>query len=143
MATSKQKGLDEPMLEGGVGGAAGAGYRSPRGANEKRLQESLDKLSPKERAELNDPVKMFGTPSPIEQRAMEKVRKYRPTENTSLGKRERSYYELSDAERAALTPRQRKQMGGDLDTFKKGGAVSASKRADGIAARGKTRGRLV
>jgi hypothetical protein len=142
MATSKIKGVDEPTLEGGIGGAS-AGYRSARGANEKRLQENIDNMSAKERAALDNPGKQFETRSPLEEKAMEKVRKYRPTENTTLGKRERSWYELSDAERASLTPRQRKQMGGDLDSFKKGGAVSASRRADGIAARGKTRGRMV
>ena len=141
MATSKIKGVDEPTLEGGIGGAS-AGYRSARGANEKRLQESVDNMSAKERAALDNPGKQFETRSPLEEKAMEKVRKYRPTENTALGKRELNYYELSDAQRAKLTPRQRKQMGGDLDTFKKGG-MTASSRADGIAARGKTRGRMV
>jgi hypothetical protein len=32
---------------------------------------------------------------------------------------------------------------GSMGTFKKGGLVSASKRADGIATKGKTKGRIV
>jgi hypothetical protein len=174
MPTSKIKGLDEQTLEGGVG--SGAGGRSgvtssnskldnvfgiegkalnkARGANEKRLEQRINDMTPKERASLDDIGKQFETLSPMAQRAQDKIakvnaeqkssRSYKPTENTVLGKRELSYSELSDAQRAALTPRQRKQLGADLDPFayKAGGAVTASRRADGIAQRGKTKGRM-
>jgi len=50
-------------------------------------------------------------------------------------------FEMSDAKRAELTPAQLNKYGSDA-TFKKGGKVSsASSRADGIAQRGKTKGR--
>jgi hypothetical protein len=151
MATSKIKGLDEQQLEGGVGGGAG-GFRSARGANEKRLEQRINDMPAKERASLDDVGKQFETLSPLAQRAQAKIdkvnaeqkssRSYKPTENTVLGKRELNYFELSDAQRAALTPRQRKQLGADLEPFKTGGAVTASRRADGIAQRGKTKGRM-
>jgi hypothetical protein len=184
MPSPKNKGLDEPLLEGGVsGGGAGGSMGARRGAyNTKKQQERLDALSAEERAALENSGKQFEIRSPIEEKGMgasrgayntkkqqerldalsakeraaledvgkqfDKVnteqkssRSYKPTENTVLGKRELSYYELSDAQRAALTPRQRKQMGGDLDSFKKGG-MAVSRRADGIAQRGKTRGKL-
>jgi hypothetical protein len=147
MATSKIKGLDEPTLEGG---GSGGGYRSAVGANEKRLEKRINDMPAKERASLEDVGKQFETLSPMAQRAQAKIdkvnaeqkssRSYKPTENTVLGKRELNYFELSDAQRAALTPRQRKQLGADLEPFKTGGM--ASSRADGIAQRGKTKGRM-
>lgn len=53
-----------------------------------------------------------------------------------------SYFEMTDAERANLTPAQLRKYGSDA-TFsrKKGGTVSS--RADGIATKGKTRGTIV
>jgi hypothetical protein len=53
-----------------------------------------------------------------------------------------SYFEMTDAERAKLTPTQLRKYGSDtaFDSRKKGGMVSS--RADGIAQRGKTRGKL-
>ena len=45
-------------------------------------------------------------------------------------------FEMTDSERAKLTPAQLRKYGSDA-TFKKGGSVSA--RADGIAQRGKTK----
>lgn len=57
--------------------------------------------------------------------------------------------EMTDAERAALTPGQKRKYGSDMtferpsaDEYKKGG-MTASRRADGIASRGKTKGRFV
>ena len=136
MPTSKVKGLDEQQLEGGISGAGGSGGKSD--VSSWSSVKQFEKLSPTaEKAQAKiDKVNS-------EQKSS---RSYKPTENTVLGKRELSYYELSDAQRAALTPRQRKQLGGDMDTFareyKTGGAVTASRRADGIAMRGKTRGKM-
>jgi len=124
MGTSKLKGLDEPLLEGGVGGGMSAGYRSARGANERKLRDRVEDMSPKERAALENPGKQFENPSPVEVRATEKARKYLES--------------LSPKERAEL-----ENVGKQFEVKKKGGVVSASRRADGIAARGKTRGRMV
>jgi len=46
-----------------------------------------------------------------------------------------------DQDKAQREPHEKMNPAGD--TYKKGGAVSASKRADGIAQRGKTRGKMV
>lgn len=48
-------------------------------------------------------------------------------------------FEMTDAQRNALTPAQLRKYGSDA-TFKKGGYVKA---ADGIASRGKTKGRMI
>jgi hypothetical protein len=164
MATSKIKGLDEPTLEGGIGSGAGgrSGVTSSNSKSDnvfgiegktlraKRFEKELEAMTPKQREALENPGKQFETLSPTAQRAQDKIdkvnaeqkssRSYKPTENTVLGKRELNYFELSDAQRAALTPRQRKQLGADLEPFKTGGM--ASSRADGIAQRGKTKGRM-
>jgi len=48
-------------------------------------------------------------------------------------------FEMTDAQRNALTPAQLRKYGSDA-TFKKGGYVKA---ADGVASRGKTKGRMI
>jgi len=55
-------------------------------------------------------------------------------------KPEKSYFEMTDAEKAALTPAHLRKFGSDV-TFKSGG--SASSRADGCCSRGKTKGRML
>ena len=131
MPTSKIKGLDEQTLEGGVGSGAG-GRSGVTSSNSK-----LDNVFGIEGKALSKPKQEKADKADTEQKSS---RSYKPTENTVLGKRELSYSELSDAQRAALTPRQRKQLGADLEPFKTGGM--ASSRADGIAQRGKTKGRM-
>ena len=58
-----------------------------------------------------------------------------------------NYFDLTDAQIRALTPAQKRSYGRDAviwDRLKDGGKVSsASKRADGIASRGRTKGRVV
>jgi hypothetical protein len=54
-------------------------------------------------------------------------------------KPEKSYFEMTDAEKAALTPAQLRKFGSDV-TFKSGG--SASSRADGCCSKGKTKGQM-
>ena len=129
MATSKIKGIDEQTLEGGLGGAGGAGGRSA-------TAKKVESMTPQERAALENPGKQFETLHPIEERALEKVRKAKelkdPPEFANPGKQ---FETMSPIERRAL-----EKVHGKL---KKGGAVSASKRADGIAKRGKTRGRVL
>ena len=117
------KGLRKPMEEmplegGGGGGAGGGGYARTR----------LESMTPKERAALENPGKQFEVPRPVEARATEKMRKAQE----------------------ALTPKERAEMEKVGEQFKikpggmkTGGAVSASKRADGIAQKGKTKGRMI
>ena len=54
----------------------------------------------------------------------------------------RSGTKLSDEEKAELKREVTRSNKGEDPEYKKGGAVSASKRADGIAQRGKTRGKM-
>ena len=117
----------------GVG--SGAGGRS----GVTSYNSKLDNVFGIEGKALSKPKQEKADKADAEQKSS---RSYKPTENTVLGKRELNYFELSDAQRAALTPRQRKQLGADLEPFKTGGAVTASRRADGIAQRGKTKGRM-
>ena len=55
----------------------------------------------------------------------------------ALNKRSKEIHKIMDDEE------QEARKAGKAKGFKKGGVVSASKRADGIAVRGKTRGRMV
>lgn len=114
MATSKIKGVDEQTLEGGLGGAGSAGGRSA-------TAKKVESMTPQERSALLENVgKQFEITTPIERKAMEKVRKAN---------------EAKDPPEFANP--------GEQFRKKKGGVVSASKRADGIAKRGKTRGRVL
>ena len=57
-----------------------------------------------------------------------------------------NYFDLTDAQIRALTPAQKRSYGRDAfiwDRLKGGGKVSASRRADGIAQLGKTKGRYL
>jgi hypothetical protein len=58
--------------------------------------------------------------------------------STRTPKEKPNLFEMTDAQRAALTPAQLRKYGSDA-TFKKGGYVKA---ADGIVSRGKTKGRM-
>ena len=123
MATDKlRKGVDEQLLEGGIGGAGSIGGRS---ATAKKVQS----MTPQERAALENPGKQFETLSPTAERAMEKMRKAK---------------ESSDYKSSPELENVGEQFRVKTDGKKKGGMIrSASKRADGIASRGKTRGRIV
>ena len=143
---------DDQLLEGGAGGSGSGGFSSAvRGSTRERVEA----MTPKERATLENPGKQFEGSTPAQAKATEKTRKVQeslsPKERAELEKvgeqfrtkREKpNLFEMSDAERAALTPAQRRKYGSDI-TFKKGGKVPASKRGDGIAQRGKTKGRYI
>lgn len=160
MATSKIKGLDEQQLEGGIGGGAG-GFRSARGANEKRLEQRINDMSPKERASLEDIGKQFETLSPMAQRAQDKI----ASVNRRAGNIKTEIIDLTKGSKSAkeeavrnkeLTASRRQEALDNAKTEgikteypyieptnkKAGGTVSASRRADGIAMRGKTRGKM-
>jgi hypothetical protein len=119
MDKKTQKALDLPLLEGGGGGG---GYRT-------RWQERMDAMSPKERAALENPGKQFESARPAQPKAMDKARQERLD---------------------AMSPKERAELENVGEQFrtkpeakKKGGMISASKRADGIAQRGKTRGKVI
>ena len=119
---------NDQLLEGGAGGG-GAGYASARGQG---LSGQAAKNAAKSKSDMADEMirldKMMAA-----KRDMEKA-KARP--------------ERQEAERKAVV----REEGGVKKTeypyagpneFKKGGTVSASKRADGCAVKGKTKGRMV
>jgi hypothetical protein len=144
---------DDQLLEGGGGGSGSGGFGS--GAARSSTRERVEAMTPKERATLENPGKQFEGSTPAQATATEKARKVQeslsPKERAELEKVGEQFrakkekpnpFEMSDAERAALTPAQRRKYGSDV-TFKKGGKVSsASSRGDGIAQRGKTKGRM-
>jgi hypothetical protein len=180
MATSKIKGLDEPTLEGGIGGGGGMG----RGSSSKLDNvfgiegKALSKSKPKKENEIPEvPMDIKGA---VE--AAEKYQaKYGPKGHRSdpiieklqdqLGvdrragriksevidpsKGSRSVLEEAERNKALDQFRRKKALseatteGGvtkypyiEPTSKKAGGAVTASRRADGIAQRGKTRGKM-
>jgi hypothetical protein len=56
---------------------------------------------------------------------------------------QREYNSELRRETRGMVPKERLASGGKVKAFAKGGAVSASRRGDGIAQRGKTRGRVL
>jgi hypothetical protein len=134
MATSKIKGLDEPTLEGG-GGGGGMGRGSSTQIKGHRSDPIIEKLK--------------------DQLGVDRRAGRIKSEVIDLSKGSKSM--LEEAERnKALDQFRRKQAlseaiteGGvtkypyiEPTSKKTGGAVTASRRADGIAMRGKTRGKM-
>jgi len=151
MATSKIKGLDEQQLEGGVGSGAGGrsgvtSYNSKLdnvfGIEGKALSKSKSRTDPIIE-KLQDQLGVNKNAGSIKREVID----------TSKGSRSM----LEEAERnKALDQFRRKQALSEAKTEgikteypyieptskKAGGTVSASRRADGIAMRGKTRGKM-
>ena len=146
MATSKIKGLDEPTLEGGIGGGGGMG----RGSSSKLDNvfgiegKALSKSKPKKENEIPEvPMDIKG--------AVEAAEKYQAKYGTKSFPRrpsrdereqdakERQYEKYSGKD---LNYRGSKSEAPEAEGNKKGGMISASRRADGIAMRGKTRGKM-
>ena len=90
-------------------------------------------------------VKQFEKSTPMADRALAKIDK------VNAKRKQPNLFEMTDKERAALTPSQKRRYGSDMlyarpgvdDMDYKKGGLTASRRADGIASRGKTRGRIV
>jgi hypothetical protein len=126
MATSKIKGLDEPTLEGGIGGGGGMGRGSSskldnvfgiegKTLRAKRFEKELEAMTPKQREALENPGKQFEKPK---------------QEIKEVPMDIKGAVEAADKYHAYHYGK------------KTGGAVTASRRADGIAMRGKTRGKM-
>ena len=132
------RGISEPSLEevypeqymGGVGSIKGVGGSAMKAAEEAMIKQAQKKA-------LNRANK-FGTG---------KLRKYSDEEKSAMGNKVNKFrlQEPPPAVRSLDDPRVLKRL-----EYKKGGAVkakskasSASKRADGIATKGKTRGRMI
>ena len=149
MATSKIKGLDEQTLEGGVG--SGAGGRSGVTSSNSKLDNVFGiegKALSKHRSDpiiekLQDQLGVNRNAGSVKREVID----------TSKGSKSM----LEEAERnKALDQFRRKKALSEATTEggvtkypyieptskKAGGAVSATRRADGIAMRGKTRGKM-
>jgi hypothetical protein len=126
MATSKIKGLDEPTLEGG-GGGGGMGRGSS--SKPKKEDEAAEKFQAKAYFDHTGP-QIYGT----------KSFPRRPSrDEREQDAKERQYEKYSGKD---LNYRGGKSEAPEVEGKKAGGAVTASHRADGIAMRGKTRGRM-
>ena len=143
MATSKIKGLDEPTLEGGIG--SGAGGRSGVTSSNSKLDNVFGiegKALSKPKQEIKEvPMDIKG--------AVEAAEKYQAKNGPKLKREPKevtNYFEMTDAQRANLTPAQLRRLGSDATHSRPGSLKTggmASSRADGIAQRGKTKGRMI
>ena len=137
MATSKIKGLDEPTLEGG-GGGGGMGRGSSTQIKGHRSDPIIEKLQDK-----------LG----VDKKAVPRIIK--EPEVIDLSKGSKSMLEEAERNKALDQFRRKKALseatteGGvtkypyiEPTSKKAGGTVTASRRADGIAMRGKTRGKM-
>jgi hypothetical protein len=150
MARSTPYYDDEPKGGGGAAPAGGGGGRSAgnvkrevidttKGSKSEKEATARDKeLAASRREEALANAKTEGNKTeypyvePTGRGTVAKPRKEKP-----------SMFEMTDAQRNALTPAQLRKYGSDA-SFKNGGSVSsASRRADGCATKGKTKGRYI
>ena len=125
MAKAGKHGLDEQQLEGGVGAGGGMG----RGSSTKIKEAPIDIKEAVEAAEKYHLAK-YGT----------KSFPRRPSrDEREQDAKERQYEKYSGKD---LNYRGSKSEAPEAEGNKKGGMISASRRADGIAQRGKTRGKM-
>ena len=145
MAKAGKHGLDEQQLEGGVG--SGAGGRSGVTSYNSKLDNVFGiegKALSKPKQEIKEvPMDIKG--------AVEAAEKYQAKYGTKSFPRrpsrdereqdakERQYEKYSGKD---LNYRGSKSEAPEAEGNKKGGMISASRRADGIAQRGKTRGKM-
>lgn len=152
---------EEALLEGG-GGGAGMGSvkqfektsptadraqtkidKANRMARERASDEALleaTKNTPKTVSEMTDAQKAAMTPGQLSRRE-QADKNFAELQGRKNSRKQPNLFEMTDKERAELSPSQKRKFGSDT-TFKKGG-LTASRRADGIASRGKTKGRMV
>lgn len=126
MPKGLRKPTEETPLEGG-GAGSGAASSGVRGIARRRLEAMM----PQERAALENPGKQFESPKPAEAKPGQ-------------------YGEKTRARLEAMTPQERAEVENIGEQFrikptgmKRGGSISTSKRGDGCAQRGKTKGRMI
>jgi hypothetical protein len=154
MATSKIKGLDEQQLEGGVGGGGGMG----RGSSTQIKEVPIDIKGAVEAAEKYQ-AKTRGRPVSDKPKISDYLgqRDYLKSEE-SLARKNRTAEEKAaeKAEKELVASRRQEALNNaktegikteypyiEPTSKKAGGTVSASRRADGIAMRGKTKGKMI
>ena len=138
---------EEQTLEGGGGGAGMSSVKqidkANRMARERASDEALleaTKNIAKTVSEMTDAQKAAMTPGQLSRRE-QADKNFAELQGRKNSRKQPNLFEMTDKERAELSPSQKRKFGSDT-TFKKGG-LTASRRADGIASRGKTKGRMV
>ena len=156
MATNKlRKGLDEQLLEGGGGG--GGGSMSPSIINKMypkmpggKLEGDYAHRSVRSAKELDDIVARGAALPPVGSTNRQKY--WTQTSSPNLNVPKEAAAATIRAKVSNIKPNEAVKREhierynpdkGEFEPFKKGGKVTASSRADGIAKRGKTRGRMV
>jgi hypothetical protein len=155
MATGKlKKGLDEQLLEGG-GGGGGAGM-SPSVINKLfpkmpggKVEGEYAHRNVRSAKEFDDIVARGAALPPVGSTNPQKYWTQTSSPNLSTKDSAAGTIRAKVSNIKANEPVKREHLerynheSGQFEPFKKGGKVSASSRADGIAKRGKTRGRMV
>lgn len=156
MATSKIKGLDEPQLEGGMsGGVGGTKWSSmPSFKGKSSMMGDIKKLTA-DTSHLKGGAKKAVEEAKTRAARRTAVRAGVADAAYEGGKAMMSESEAKDSGskddgvvEAKFRKSEAKEESPEMsthykpDTYKKGGTVSASRRADGIAMRGKTRGKM-
>ena len=141
MAKIGRKATDYELIEGGVGGGRGAGSGSISGGGSRTRPDSPMSKKPKG---MNPaiPAAFAGTVAvagPVGGAASSHFREKR----REAEERDKTVVNTENMRRAAAKPKDesaRRYKGGAIKKMATGGSVS--KRADGIAKRGKTKGRV-
>ena len=157
MATSKIKGLDEPQLEGGIGGAGVSGTRwssMPSFKGKSSMMGDIKKLTA-DTSHLKGGAKKAVEEAKTRAARRTAVRAAGADAAYEGGKAMMSESAAKDSDKKSdaveasfRNVKEESPEAGEMsthykpDTYKKGGTVSASRRADGIAMRGKTRGKM-
>lgn len=163
-----ERGLDEQQLEGGGAGMSSIKQFEKTSPVAERAQAKIDKANrmdrerasdealleatkntPKTVSEMTDAQKTMLTPGQLSRRE-QADKNFAELQARKTARKQPNLFEMTDKEQAALTPPQKRRYGSDAtfdrvpdtDDMKKGG-LTASRRGDGIASRGKTKGRFV
>ena len=117
--------------------------KANRMARERASDEALlaaTKNTPKTVSEMTDAQKAMMTPGQLSRRE-QADKNFAELQERKNSRKQPNLFEMTDKERAELSPTQLRKFGSDT-TLKKGG-LTASRRADGCAVKGKTKGRMV
>ena len=155
MATSKIKGLDEPQLEGGISGGAGIGgtkwssipSRSSSTLGDiKKLTADTSHLKGGAKKSVEEAqgraAKRTGIRAVGAATVGTGVKSMMPENATAKESSDDGVVEATFRKSEAKEEPSEMATHYKPDNFKSGGKVSASRRADGIAQRGKTRGKM-
>ena len=139
MSSVKQFEKSTPMADRAQAKIDKANRMARERASDEALLEATKNI-PKTVSEMTDAQKAAMTPGQLSRRE-QADKNFAELQGRKNSRKQPNLFEMTDKERAELSPSQKRKFGSDT-TFKKGG-LTASRRADGIASRGKTKGRMV